>query len=233
MNAALRSRLARPSSFLAFHDRPSRCRAARTVSRQHRRPKRSRTNATRRLSVQRGAGSAPAMGGQAACCRAVRISWPRMVATRAQRGAATGALISQRLGAVLVVTVHPLQHGLRTAASPFGHRRGATASRNVVQRQKAFVRAGTGGTERQAPQIRQRLAPTFMVNTQHRSEQSLYNGNLSTGEHQLLSQAAQTRDPKLDGFKRNPRRGTGAALFGQEGRVRYRQAGNQRVAHTR
>src|SRR3954453_4395633 len=67
--ASRRSGSARPSSFLAFfHDRSNRRSAARMVSRQHRRPNRSRTNATRRLSVKRGGGSAPATGGLAASC---------------------------------------------------------------------------------------------------------------------------------------------------------------------
>ncbi len=78
---------ARPSSSLAFfHDRPSRRSAARIVSRQHSRPNRSRTKPARRLSVQRGFGSAPATGGLAACRCAARTSSPTAAAMSGQRG---------------------------------------------------------------------------------------------------------------------------------------------------
>jgi hypothetical protein len=56
------------------------------LSRHSRRSKRSCTNATRRLSVQRGGGSAPAIGGSAAACWAVRIALPRAAAIRGQKG---------------------------------------------------------------------------------------------------------------------------------------------------
>jgi hypothetical protein len=68
-------RMALPSSFLAFcHDKSSRCRMVRMVSRQQQRPNRARTNPPRRRNVQRGFGSAPTMGGQAACWCAARTS---------------------------------------------------------------------------------------------------------------------------------------------------------------
>ncbi len=87
MKASRRSELARPSNFLAFfHDRPSRCRAARMVSRQHRRPNRACTKPTSRFSVQRGFGSAPATGGAAASCWAARISAPSAAAMSGQKG---------------------------------------------------------------------------------------------------------------------------------------------------
>ncbi len=87
MKAFRRSRLARPRSFLAFfHDRSSRCRAARMVSRQQRRPNRACTLTTRRLSVQRGAGSAPATGGAAAPRWAARTSSPSVASISGQRG---------------------------------------------------------------------------------------------------------------------------------------------------
>ena len=87
MKASRRSELARPSNFLAFfHDRPSRCRAARMVSRQHRRPNRACTKPTSRFSVQRGFGSAPAAGGAAGCCWAARTSAERGCDVRAKGG---------------------------------------------------------------------------------------------------------------------------------------------------
>ena len=87
MKVARRSGLARPSNFLAFfHDRSSRCRAARMVSRQHKRPNRACTKPTSRFSVQRGFGSAPATGGLAASCWAARTSAPSAAAMSGQKG---------------------------------------------------------------------------------------------------------------------------------------------------
>ncbi len=87
MKASRRAGSARPSSFLAFfHDRPSRCRAARTVSRQHGRANRARTKPTSRLSVQRGYGSAPATGGPAASRWAAQTSAPSAAWISRQRG---------------------------------------------------------------------------------------------------------------------------------------------------
>ena len=56
------------------------------LSRHSRRSKRSCTNVARRLSVQRGGGSAPARGGSAAACWAVRIASPRAAAICGQKG---------------------------------------------------------------------------------------------------------------------------------------------------
>jgi hypothetical protein len=87
MNRVRRAGSARPSSLRAFfQDRSSRCRAARMLSRQQRRPKRSCTKVARRLSVQRGGGSAPATGGAAAACWAVRTASPRATSIRGQKG---------------------------------------------------------------------------------------------------------------------------------------------------
>ena len=87
MKASRRPGWARPRSFLAFfYDRSSRCRAARMVSRQHRRPNRACTKPTSRFSVQRGFGSAPATGDAAASCWAARTSAPRAAAMSRQKG---------------------------------------------------------------------------------------------------------------------------------------------------
>ena len=63
----------------------------------------------------------------------------------AKGGAATGALIRQRLGTVFVVGVQPTHHGLRPSSRAFGNRRSTTALGNLVQRQEAFARAGMRG----------------------------------------------------------------------------------------
>jgi hypothetical protein len=87
MKASRRAGSARPSSFLAFfHDRPSRCSAARTVSRQHGRANRTRTKPTSRRSVQRGFGSAPATGGPAASRCAAQTAAPSAAWISGQRG---------------------------------------------------------------------------------------------------------------------------------------------------
>jgi hypothetical protein len=87
LRAIRRAGSARPSSLRAFFlDSSSRCRAARMLSRHSRRAKRSRTKLTRRLSVQRGGGSAPATGGAAAACWAVRTASPRAASIRGQKG---------------------------------------------------------------------------------------------------------------------------------------------------
>jgi NAD(P)-dependent dehydrogenase (short-subunit alcohol dehydrogenase family) len=78
---------------------------------------------------------------------------------RDKGGAATGALIRQRLGAVLVVGVKPTHHGLRPSSRAFGNRRGTAALGNLVQRQEAFARAGMRGGQGQMAQIRYRLVP--------------------------------------------------------------------------
>src|SRR3954468_4326427 len=74
------------STTACFHDSLRRCRAARIVSRQHLRPKRSRTQPTRRRKVQRGAGSAPSTGGAAALRWAEQTASRSAAAIFAQRG---------------------------------------------------------------------------------------------------------------------------------------------------
>ena len=56
------------------------------VPRQHRRPNRACTKPTRRFSVQRGFGSAPAVGGLAASCWAAQTFAPSTAAMSGQRG---------------------------------------------------------------------------------------------------------------------------------------------------
>lgn len=82
-----------------------------------------------------------------------------------KRGAATGAPIQQRLGAVLAVAVQPAHHCLRMAASARCDVCGAGALCDVVQGKEALAAAGMRGSQGQAAQIRQRLAPAFMINS--------------------------------------------------------------------
>src|SRR3954452_8150958 len=101
--------------------------------------------------------------GRLALCGANRLA-QRGSDVRAKGGAATGALIAQRL-AVLVVGVQPTHHGLRPPSRAFANRRGTTACGDLVQRQKAFAAAGMCGTQGQMAQIRNRLVPALMVNS--------------------------------------------------------------------
>ena len=82
-----------------------------------------------------------------------------------QKGAATGALIGQRLGTVFVVGVQLTHHGLRPSSRAFGNRRGTAALGNLVQRQEAFARAGVRRRQGQMAQIRHCLLPAPMVNS--------------------------------------------------------------------
>jgi len=148
------------------HDNLSRCNARRMVSRQQQRPNCACTKPASRRSVQRGFTSAPGTGGLAAWHWPARTCSPSAAAISGQKGgAATGALIRQRLGAVFIVGVQPLHHGLRPSSRAFGNRGGTTAFGNLVQRQEAFAAARMGGTQGQMAQIRNRLAPALMVNS--------------------------------------------------------------------
>jgi hypothetical protein len=160
--ARSRSHLARP--YICRLISLSRCNARRMVSRQQRRPNCACKKPARRRSVQRGFTSAPATGGLAAWCCAARTCSPSAAAISGQRGAATGALIGQRLGAVLIVGMQPTHHGLRPSSHAFGNRCGATALGNLVQRHEAFTAAEMRGSQGQVAQIRNRLIPAPMVN---------------------------------------------------------------------
>jgi hypothetical protein len=61
--------------------------------------------------------------------------------------------------------MQPTHHGLRPSSRAFGNRGGPAALGNLVQRQKAFARAGMCGGQGQMAQIRNRLVPPPMVNS--------------------------------------------------------------------
>ena len=82
-----------------------------------------------------------------------------------KKGAATGTLIQQRLGAVLIVAVQPAHHGLRVAADTGCDVRGAVPLCDVMKGKETLAAAGMRGSQGQAAQVRQRLAPTFMINS--------------------------------------------------------------------
>ena len=84
---------------------------------------------------------------------------------RRKGGAATGALVGQRLGAVLVIQVQPLHHGLRVAAGAPGHLRGTGTLGHVVQSKETLAGAAVRGRQGQAAQVRPRLVPALVVNS--------------------------------------------------------------------
>jgi len=66
---------------------------------------------------------------------------------------------------VFIVAVQPAHHGLRVAADARCHMHGAIPLCDVVEGKEALAAAGMRGSQGQAAQIRQRLAPTFMINS--------------------------------------------------------------------
>ena len=82
-----------------------------------------------------------------------------------KRGAATGAPIHQRLGAVLIVGMQPVHHRVRASVCASGHFSGTAALRDVMQGQEPFAAAGMKGAQGQLAQIGWRLAAT--VRSQH------------------------------------------------------------------
>jgi hypothetical protein len=89
-----------------------------------------------------------------------------------QGGAATGALIGRRPGAVLVVGMQPAHHGLWMAAGAHRYLCGAGALGNVVKGQETLAATGMSGVKGHRTQVRLRLAPAGMLNSQHYVGQS-------------------------------------------------------------
>jgi hypothetical protein len=67
--------------------------------------------------------------------------------------------------------MQPLHHRLRMTARALSNARGAALLSDLIERQKALAGARMGRAHRQLTQIRRRLIPSRMLNTQHdRSE---------------------------------------------------------------
>ena len=116
--------------------------------------------ARRRIGASYGRGRGGALGGTDRLAKAG-------FDLRAKGGAAAGALIGQRLGAAGVVEMQPLQHRLRVTVCALGNARGAALLSDLIERQKALAGARMGRAHRQPTEIRRRLIPSRMVNTQH------------------------------------------------------------------
>ena len=88
-------------------------------------------------------------------------------------GATASAPIQQRLGAVFAVAVQPAHHRLRVAAGACRDMRRTGTLCDVVEGEEPLAAAGVRGSQGQAAQLRQRLAPALMVDSQHQSGQGL------------------------------------------------------------
>jgi hypothetical protein len=118
-------------------------------------------------TAQRGGGSAPATGGAAADRWAARTVSPRLASISGQRG----GRCADSLGAADVVEMEPLHHRLRVTARPLGNTRGAALLSDFIERQKALAGARMGRAHRQLTEIRRRLIPSRILNTQHNSSE--------------------------------------------------------------
>src|SRR3954454_2812380 len=167
MNACRCSGLARPSSFLAFfHDSLRRCRTPPIVSRPHTRPKRSRTprtgGATSRAALDR-----PLLWLGWPPCAGPRRP-PRRARLRAvgKKGTATaGAAERERVGAALVIGVHPIHHGVSPPARAQGHLGGAAVLGDVKEGEGPLAGAGMRRIQGHVAQVLRRLTPARVVNS--------------------------------------------------------------------
>ena len=84
---------------------------------------------------------------------------------------AKGGRCADSLGAADVVEMEPLHHRLRVTARPLGNTRGAALLSDFIERQKALAGARMGRAHRQLTEIRRRLIPSRILNTQHNSSE--------------------------------------------------------------
>ena len=66
---------------------------------------------------------------------------------------------------MFAVAVQPAHHGLRVVAGARRDVRGTGPLCDVVQGKETLAAASMRGSQGQAAQVRQRLAPTFMINS--------------------------------------------------------------------
>jgi hypothetical protein len=87
-----------------------------------------------------------------------------------QKGtAAAGTAERERVGAALVIGVHPAQHGVGPPARAHGHLRGAAVLGDVEQSQRPLAGAGVRCAQSQVAQILRRLTPARVLNTDHQT----------------------------------------------------------------
>jgi hypothetical protein len=80
------------------------------------------------------------------------------------KGAATGAPVNQRRGAVFIVTAQPAHDGVRAPIRALGDFSGTAAVGDVMQRKEPLAAARRVGAQGQLAQSGRRLVPTFRVN---------------------------------------------------------------------
>ena len=79
--------------------------------------------------------------------------------------ASAGAAERERVGAALVVGVHPIHHRVSSPARAPGHLGGAAVLGDVKQSQRPLAGAGVGCAQSQVPQVLWRLTPARAINT--------------------------------------------------------------------
>jgi hypothetical protein len=71
----------------------------------------------------------------------------------------------ERVGAALVIGVHPIHYGVGPPARAPGHLRGAAVLGDVEQGEGPLAGAGMRRIQSQVPQVLRRLTPARVVNT--------------------------------------------------------------------
>jgi len=85
-----------------------------------------------------------------------------------KKGTATaGAAERERVGAALVIGVHPIHHRVSPPARAQGHLGGAAVLSDVKQSKGPLAGAGMRRIQGQVAQILWRLTPARVVNTDH------------------------------------------------------------------
>jgi hypothetical protein len=78
--------------------------------------------------------------------------------------AAAGAAERERVGAALVVGVHPIHHGVSPPARALGHLAGAAVLGDVEEGESPLTGAGMRCAHSQIAQVLRRLTPARIVN---------------------------------------------------------------------
>jgi hypothetical protein len=83
-----------------------------------------------------------------------------------KKGTATArAAERERIGAALIVGVHPIHHRVSPPARAPGHLRGAAVLSDVKQSQRPLAGAGVGRAQGQVAQVLRCLTPARAINT--------------------------------------------------------------------
>jgi len=83
--------------------------------------------------------------------------------------AAARAAERERVGAALIIGVHPIHHRVGPPTRAQGHLRGAAVLGDVKQSKGPLAGAGMGCAQGQMTQVLRRLAPARAINTDHQT----------------------------------------------------------------